>query len=268
MITIDLKTLSAIVFVTIAATTPTAAAAQGQTRTLGDLMAEYRAQCGKNGTRDRLLVAFDRAIRAATSPTQKAELARRRAAIANPPQPVCPEPAPPTTAPGATGLPVAVDPTVPATGAPVPNVCDQPPPHRYAAECRRWAPLLGRWTSRKYGGVIETVLGADGTISGTIVSGSKTMKDNGYSPGMQILRGWKPRAYTGNHPWLVVGLDGEVFSAKQIDRKTGEPFGTSTWMKGGVLQIARATPDRLGIPGIESRISNYDAWVRAGGPPR
>lgn len=267
MMTTDLKTLSAIVFVTLATAAPTGAAAQGQTRTLGDLMAEYREQCGKNGTRDRLLVAFDRAIRAATSPARKAELARRRAAIANPPQPICPEPAPPTTASPGPGAPTA-DPVAPGTAGPVPNVCDQPPPHRYVAECRRWAPLLGRWTSRKFGGVIETVLGADGTIGGTIVSGSKTMKDNGYSPGMQILRGWRPRSYTGNHPWLIAGLDGETFSAKQIDRKTGEPFGTSAWVKGGVLQISRATPDRLGIPRIESRISNYDGWVRVSGPPR
>jgi hypothetical protein len=129
------------------------------------------------------------------------------------------------------------------------------------AASKRFAKLLGRWTSRKYGGVIETWLEADGTMSGVIVATNKVMLERGYSAGMTILRGYRPRMMTNT--WLMAVMNGQTFSAKQPDRKPGEPFGDAVWSKGSVIYIAKDYPNRLGLPaGVEDRLSNYDAWVR------
>lgn len=231
---------SALAALVATVTLPEQAHAQGLTRTLDDLRAEYRAQCGKGGSRERLIVAYDRAIRIARGPATRKQLTAQRAAVANPREPVCPEPRPLATQP-ARPLPVAG-----GDGA-VEDVCDRPAPNPRIAECKRFRLILGRWTSRR-GGVIETVLTPNGTIAATIVTSSEWMRDNGYNSGMQVLRGWQPRIGTAN--WVVFGVDGEGFA-----------FGK--WNKAGVIAINRATPNLLGIP-IEGAICNYCTFERVG----
>jgi hypothetical protein len=126
---------------------------------------------------------------------------------------------------------------------------------------KRFARLLGRWTSRKFGGVIETYIEADGTMTGVIVAINKPMTDHGYTAGMTILRGYRPKMMTNT--WIMAATNGQTFSAKQPDRKSGEPFGDAAWNKGGVIYIAKAQPNYLALPAsLENRLSNYDAWVR------
>lgn len=131
------------------------------------------------------------------------------------------------------------------------------------AASKRFARLLGRWTSRKHGGVIETYLEADGTMTGVIVATNKPMLDHGYTAGMTILRGYRPKMMTLT--WIMAASDGQTFSAKQPDRKSGEPYGDAVWsrMGGSVIYIAKASPNQLSLPAtLENRLSNYDAWVR------
>jgi hypothetical protein len=130
------------------------------------------------------------------------------------------------------------------------------------AASKRFARLLGRWTSRKHGGVIETYLEADGTMTGVIVAANKPMRDHGYDAGMTILRNYRPKMMTNT--WIMAASNGQTFSAKQPDRKPGEIFGTAQWSKGGsVIFIAKANPNQLNLPAsLENRLSNYDAWVR------
>lgn len=129
------------------------------------------------------------------------------------------------------------------------------------AASKRFARLLGRWTSRKFGGVIETYLEADGTMTGVIVAANKPMQDHGYSVGMTILRGYRPKMMTNT--WIMAATNGQTFSAKQPDRKSGEPYGDAVWSKGSVIYIAKAQPNYLALPAsLENRLSNYDAWVR------
>jgi hypothetical protein len=230
--------------------------AQGQTRTLDDLRTEYRAQCGKNGSRERLLVAYDRAIRIAPGPASRKHLTAQRAAVANPREPVCPEPPKPLTPVPAKPLPVPV-----AQGE-AEDVCDRPAPNPRIAECKRFRLILGRWSSPK-GGVIETVLTPDGTISATIISASKWMTDYGYRAGMQVFRNWKPRLGTAN--WVVFAQDGEAYYTEQPNNKYGEPYTTGRWRKGGVIAISGGSTNVIGIPNTE-RLSNYTNWTRVGEP--
>lgn len=129
------------------------------------------------------------------------------------------------------------------------------------AASKRFARLLGRWTSRKHGGVIETYLEADGTMTGVIVAANKPMTEHGYTAGMTILRGYHPKMMTNT--WIMAATNGQTFSAKQPDRTSGEPFGDAVWNKGSVIYIAKAQPNYLALPAsLENRLSNYDAWVR------
>lgn len=225
---------------------------QGQTRTLEDLVAEYREQCGKNGSKERLLVAFDRAIAATSSQKRKMLLNRRRELVANPQAPVCPdEPAMATAAPTAAGGTTASDGT-PA----VEDVCKLPAPNPLASECKKFRMLLGRWQGGRYGTVIETVLTPEGTITGTIVQLGKRGKDNGYRLGMVVLRGWKPKLSGGT--WIVNATDGEALNSNVYSGKA-----ETRWSPGGVLVITRANSNFLGFPsGLQVRLADGDNWVR------
>lgn len=137
-----------------------------------------------------------------------------------------------------------------------------------AAEGRNeWGALLGRWSSRKHGGVIETTLTA-GKVEGRIVSTNAMMTNRGYTPGMLVLRGWTPGK--ASLTWTVAARDGEYFTAAQRDRKPGETFGDPRWSRAGIIFIETKAPDRLQIPAaLEERLSNYDPWVRVeAAPPR
>jgi hypothetical protein len=231
--------------------------AQGQTRTLDDLRAEYRAQCGKNGSRERLLVAYDRAIRIASGPASRKQLTAQRAAVANPREPICPEPPKPLTA-GTSSTPAA------ATGeGDVEDVCQRPAPNPRARDCAAFRLLLGRWSGGPRGGAVELVLTPDGTISGTIVSDSKWMREYGYRAGMQILRGWQPRGYRSGS-WLVAALNGESFSAAKPGCKPVEACGRARWAKGGVLSISKATPDLTYFPN-DMGLNNSEKFRRMAG---
>lgn len=226
--------------------------AQGQTKTLEDLVAEYRAQCGKNGSKERLLVAFDRAIAATKSKKKKMLLQRRRDLVANPQAPICPEEPPitasaPTQAPGATA----------STDEPaVEDACKQPAPNPRAGECAMFKLLLGRWQGGRYGTIIETVLTPDGTITGTIVQLGKRGKDNGYKLGMVVLRGWKPKLSDGT--WVVNASGGEAFLSNVYDGEV-----EARWTQGGVLVITRANQNFLGFPsGVQIRLADADNWTR------
>jgi hypothetical protein len=227
--------------------------AQGQTRTLEDLVAEYRTQCGKNGSKERLLVAFDRAIAATKSKKRIMLLQRRRDLVANPQAPVCPEKpvmgtAASTAAPGATA----------SDGEPaVEDVCKLPAPNPLAGECEKFKLLLGRWRGGRYGTVIETVLTPEGTITGTIAQLGKRGKDNGYRLGMVVLRGFKPGLSGGT--WIVVGRDGQSLNSNIYDGQV-----ESAWTRtGDIMVITRANPNVLGFPsGLQLRLADADDWVR------
>jgi hypothetical protein len=229
------------------------ALAQGQTRTLEDLVAEYRAQCGKNGSKERLLVAFDRAIAATKSKKRKMLLQRRRDLVANPQAPVCPdEPAvtatAPTPAPGATA----------STGEPaVEDVCKQPAPNPRAGECEMFKLLLGRWQGGRYGTVIETVLTPEGTIIGTIVQLGKRGKDHGYKLGMVVLQGFKPALSGGT--WIVTANGGQSLNSNVYDRQV-----EAGWTKtGDIMVITKDNPNFLGFPsGLQLRLADADNWTR------
>lgn len=232
--------------------------AQGQTRTLDDLVAEYRAQCGKNGSKERLLLAFDRAIDATKSKKRIMLLKRRRDLVANPQAPVCP-PDPVVAAPAPTAAPSATA----SDGTPaVEDICKRPAPNPRAGECATFKLLLGRWHSRG-GGVIELFLTPDGTVSGTIIVTSKWMRDYGYREGMAVFRNWVPRVGSAN--WVVFGQDGESYYTTQPNNKYGEPYTTGQWNKGGVVAINRDSVDVIGFPNTE-RLSNYGNWSRTGAP--
>lgn len=233
---------------------PSAAIAQGRTRTLEDLVAEYRAQCGKDGSKERLLVAFDRAIAATKSKKRQMLLQRRRDLVANPQAPVCP---------GNPALSAAA--TVANAGATASgnetaavDVCKLPAPNPLAGECEKFKLLLGRWRGGRYGTVLETVLTPDGTITGTIVQLGKRGKDNGYRLGMVVLRDWKPALSGGT--WIVNAHGGQALNSNVYDGKT-----EARWTPGGVLVITRTNPNFLGFPsGLQIRLADGDNWERSG----
>lgn len=228
------------------------ALAQGQTKTLEDLVAEYREQCGRNGSKERLLVGFDRAIAATKSKKRKMLLQRRRELVANPPAPVCPDETAmaataPSTAPGSTA----------STGEPaVEDVCKRPAPNPRAGECATFKMLLGRWRGGRHGTIIETVLTTEGTITGTIVEIGRRGKDHGYQLGMVVLRGWKPTLSGGT--WIVNAQGGQALNSNIYDGKV-----ETVWSQGGVLVITKADPNILGFPsGLQLRLADGDNWVR------
>jgi hypothetical protein len=254
--------LTALVGALTVVSTPAAPAfAQGQTRTLEDLVGEYRAQCGKNGSRERLLLAFDRAIRATKSRMRIKLLQRRRALVANPQAPICPEPlrpAPPVAAP-----PAPVPDADPAAGPDaVEDACNRPAPNPRTADCKRLQAILGRWTSRRFGGVIELILTPDGTLSGTIVAGNKPMGEYGYTAGMQIFRRYRCR--TNNIAWPVLCEGGQALITAQPNNKYREPYSIQRWEKAGLIVLNKGDPERLGYP-LDARLANYDTLVRVGG---
>jgi hypothetical protein len=117
------------------------------------------------------------------------------------------------------------------------------------AASKRFAKLLGRWSSPDYGGLIETYLEADGTLTGVILVVNKPMEEAGYHAGQTILRGWTPVLKT-NHIWLMIGENGEAFDKGQ-------------WSNRGLIFISRDSPDLLHLPaGLEGGISHYGAWKR------
>ncbi len=226
--------------------------AQGQTKTLEDLVAEYRQQCGKNGSKERLLIAFDRAIAATKSKKRKKLLQRRRELVANPQAPVCPDDpavtaAPPTAAPGATA----------STGEPaVEDVCKLPAPNPLAGECEKFKLLLGRWRGGSSGTVIETLLTPDGTITGTIVQLGQRGREHGYKLGMVVLREWKPALSGGT--WIVNASGGQTLLSNVYDGEVD-----ARWSPGGVLVITRADSNFLGFPsGLQIRLADNANWVR------
>lgn len=237
------------------------AAAQGMTRTLEDLKVEYAKSCGaeRAPARARLLLAYDRAISFATGPARRKFLMADRRAVANDLAPK-PCPTPPAPRPPVIG-------TEPVAPLPVPgeveDVCKRPAPNPRAVECRKFQLLLGRWTSPEFGGVIETVLTPNGTITGTILADNKYMRDRGYRAGMQILRNWQPALSGGT--WVVTARNGESFYAKQPDRKPGEIYGTPTWNMGGILVIMKADTNIMAFPN-DGRLSDHKPWVRVGNP--
>lgn len=147
----------------------------------------------------------------------------------------------------------------------VENVCHQPEGTGIPDSCNTYAALLGRWTSSR-GGVIETYLESDGTLSGRIAAANPVMEANGYAPGMQVLRGWIPGP--SSLTWLMAAREGEYFTAAQPDREPGEQYGTPAWIKSGVIFLELKDPNRLQIPAtLENRLSRYEPWTRMGPPP-
>jgi hypothetical protein len=123
--------------------------------------------------------------------------------------------------------------------------------------------LLGRWSAAREGGVIETTMAADGTLSGTVIATSERMRRNGFTEGMQILRGY--RMANASNTWLAVGNGGQYFIPAEANSRPGQVYyDTAKWSTGGnVLYVATATPDVLSLPAtIEGRLSDYKPWVR------
>jgi hypothetical protein len=111
--------------------------------------------------------------------------------------------------------------------------------------------------------VIETTMAADGTLSGTVIATSERMRRNGFTEGMQILRGY--RMANASNTWLAVGNGGQYFIPAEANSRPGQVYyDTAKWSTGGnVLYVATATPDVLSLPAtIEGRLSDYKPWVR------
>jgi len=138
------------------------------------------------------------------------------------------------------------------------------PPEEIAASCNQWEPLLGRWTNAKYGGVIEIRLDGEDIIGAHIVSASKRMKDQGYTAGMDIMRGWRFGGVNAG-TWEIYAKDGEAFSAIFPGREPGQVLGDPKWAKNGTLFINKKKPGVLWLPpALEGRISNYTRWTKQG----
>jgi hypothetical protein len=225
--------------------------AQAQLEAAQASYAKARVDCAKKPQNDDTAGANNQAP--AAQP-QDGSAANQNSTTASPPNAGSP-----------SGLGFAPAPSGPlSSGTPADTIATGEPratsPASIAAS-KRFARMLGRWTSRKYGGVIETYLEADGTMTGVIVAANKPMQDHGYSAGMTILRGYRPKMSTNT--WIMAATNGQTFSAKQPDRKSGEPYGDAVWNKGSVIYIAKAQPNYLALPAsLENRLSNYDAWVR------
>lgn len=144
------------------------------------------------------------------------------------------------------------------------NVCARPAPNPFAASCSKWAAFLGRWTTQKYGGVFEVILGPDRKLHATVVGLNDIMRRNGFLVGMPIMRNYEPKV--SSLTWLFAAERGDYFIPVQPGRKPGEPYGTPHWGS-SVIYITKAEPNRLAIPAtLENRMSNYAPWTRMAEP--
>ncbi|WP_284125394.1 hypothetical protein [Parerythrobacter aestuarii] len=127
--------------------------------------------------------------------------------------------------------------------------------------CTRWDWLLGNWTSDA-GGVIAFRLVGD-TVSASVVSATERMEQEGYSAGMQVIRGLRFGGQ-GQGTWAWHAEKGEVFEAARPDREPGEVYGTAKWTPNVLVYINQDQPDVLHIPPqLEARMSNFKKWHRS-----
>jgi len=132
-----------------------------------------------------------------------------------------------------------------------------------AQTCQAWAPILGTWVNREYGGSIVFRLRSDRTVSAYVGTANKRMEHYGYTNGMEILRSYHLAGQNGG-TWLVWAQGGEEFSAKMPDREPGQQFSEASWNQTrATIFINKNSPNAIGLPGqLRWRISNGKAWVR------
>ncbi|MEP2100868.1 MAG: hypothetical protein ABJP02_14210 [Parasphingorhabdus sp.] len=131
-----------------------------------------------------------------------------------------------------------------------------------ARDCKAWAPILGTWVNREYGGSITFRLRADRTVSAYIGSSNERMRYYGYKEGMEILNGWKLAGVNGA-TWQIWAKDGFEFAAKMPGRKPGQTFGQAAWNPSGMIFIDKKHPNAISLPGqLKWRLSNGTAWMR------
>jgi hypothetical protein len=131
-----------------------------------------------------------------------------------------------------------------------------------AGDCKAWAPILGTWVNREYGGSITFRLRADRTVSAYIGSSNERMRYYGYEEGMEILNGWKLAGVNGA-TWQIWAKDGFEFAAKMPGRKPGQTFGQAAWNRSGTIFIDKKRPNAISLPGqLKWRLSNGAAWMR------
>ncbi|QTD57337.1 hypothetical protein [Parasphingorhabdus cellanae] len=131
-----------------------------------------------------------------------------------------------------------------------------------ASECRAWAPVLGTWVNRQYGGSITFRLRSDRTVSAYIGNTNERMRYYGYENGMEILHGWGLAGSNGA-TWLVWANGGFEFAAKMPGRKPGQTFGQAAWNRSGTIFVDKKNPNSISLPGqLKWRLSNGTAWVR------
>ncbi|WP_284125397.1 hypothetical protein [Parerythrobacter aestuarii] len=127
--------------------------------------------------------------------------------------------------------------------------------------CIQWEWLLGRWTNREYGGVIEFRL--DGkTVAAFVVTPNKQMAEEGYTAGTPLISDLKFGGRNqGTWAWHAEG--GAHYEAKKPDRKPDQVRGTARWSPGAIVYIEKVRPGVLYLPSaLEGRISNFKQWVR------
>lgn len=134
--------------------------------------------------------------------------------------------------------------------------------------CAGWRPLLGQWRDQRFGGVIEFYMDGENTAGARIVSLSRRMKLQGYSAGMEVLRGLKLQTPGVTRSFSAGG--GDDFSAAIEGRDPGSTYGTAEWRTGqGAVFILLERPGILNIVGaLEGRLSDYEEWERIGSVTR
>jgi len=122
---------------------------------------------------------------------------------------------------------------------------------------RQWEWVSGRWNiaSGDMGGQIEFRVDADGTLSGYIVAANRRMTEEGYTEGMQIIRGYRP-AGTDGVTWRYWAKDGQYFSAQKPGRKQDEIHGISAWKAGGVIFLPKNSDSVSIDPRLAGRMDN------------
>ncbi|MEL6486302.1 MAG: hypothetical protein AAFQ13_04040 [Pseudomonadota bacterium] len=129
-------------------------------------------------------------------------------------------------------------------------------------DCRNFDPVLGVWGNARYGGTIEFREDADGTLSGFVVTANSLMQENGFEPGMQILRGLRLAPARGTRSFWADR--GEWLSPKRPDAAPGERYGSAEWNSGAQIYIQTAKPGVIKMPsGLSGRLGNYTDWIRA-----
>lgn len=127
--------------------------------------------------------------------------------------------------------------------------------------CIQWEWLLGRWTNREYGGVIEFRLEGK-TVSAYVVTPNKQMTEEGYTASMPLLGDLKFGGRNqGTWAWHAEG--GKHYEAKKPGREPDQVRGTARWSPGAIVYIEKVRPGVLYLPSaLEGRISNFKQWVR------